>query len=214
MPNLNVGLSLAVFCVTNAPASGIDCEICKTTMARLSEVCPWSFGPSFCDEDTFLNTLDRIPSLFPESVQERVWEIIDEYRFVFYEIYSTGDVQDGNEICILTALCERSCPDCDSVDWASSGTGYEKRILANCNGETGVCTKTTEYRCAAGYYGSSTNGTSGCSECTPHSNVNADSSPGSTVQTLCFIPSAMQWNFSDTAGSGTARFETDCYYSN
>ncbi len=214
LPRTIVGLFLAVVSVVDANAGGLDCEICEKIMAKLSEVCLGGFSTSFCDEDTYLNALDRIPSFMPEAVQGRVWEVIDEYRLLFYELYSSGDIPNNDEMCFLTALCERSCPDCDSVDWASSGTGYEKRILANCNGETGVCHKTTEYRCAAGYYGSSTNGTSGCSICSPYNNMAAGSAPGSTTQTSCFIPSALVWDFSDDAGTGKAQFVSNCYYSN
>ncbi len=105
------------------------------------------------------------------------------------------------------------CTNCTSdTSWSSAGTGYEKKVTRTCNCNT--CNSLTSYRCAAGYYGSSTNGTSGCSKCTSHNSVAANSSAGSTARTSCYISSSSSWSFSDTKGSGTEKFTSNCYYTN
>lgn len=97
-----------------------------------------------------------------------------------------------------------TCSNCDTIDWGAYSTGYEKRTVATCNTSTCVCTKTDLYRCAAGYYGTSTNGTSGCTQC-PES---GQSVAGSTDITSCYLPAGT--TFSDSTGSGT--YTADCYY--
>lgn len=97
-----------------------------------------------------------------------------------------------------------TCSDCTTIDWGAYSTGYEKRTVATCNTSTCVCTKTAEYRCAVGYYGTSTNGTSGCTRC-PES---GQSVAGSTDITSCYLPAGTA--FSDSTGSGT--YTSDCYY--
>ena len=112
--------------------------------------------------------------------------------------------------------CEQDCTGCSDctsdTSWSSAGTGYDKKVTRTCNCNT--CNSSTSYRCAAGYYGSSSNGTSGCSKCTSHNSVSANSSAGSTAQTSCYISSSSSWSFSDTTGSGSAKFASNCYYSN
>ena len=51
--------------------------------------------------------------------------------------------------------CDGTCDFCLSTFWrdVSANLGYQSRTNATCNTETCVCTHTTEYRCAAGYYG-------------------------------------------------------------
>ncbi len=128
----------------------------------------------------------------------------------------SGFTLDGNQgaINLSVAGCLNTvyegacvCKNCTTGSWGAAGTGYEKRTY--CNSST--CTQTTQYRCAAGYYGTSTNGTSGCTSCkTATSNNSATSTAGSTVITSCYIPSGT--SFSDDKGSGT--YNANCYYSN
>ncbi len=99
----------------------------------------------------------------------------------------------------------KSCTNCNTTSWTAGNTGYQRRVYKTCNCD-GVCNQTNEYRCAAGYYGSSTNGTSGCSRC-PSS---GSSSAGSTVITACYLPSG--WTGTDSTGSYT--YTANCYYSN
>ena len=99
--------------------------------------------------------------------------------------------------------CSKTCSNCTSdTDFSAAATGYMKKVTRTCNTCTGTCTATTQYQCAANYYGSSTNGTSGCSPC-----PNSGKSPaGSTAATGCYITSG-------TDTSGAFNFDgTQCYY--
>lgn len=107
--------------------------------------------------------------------------------------------------CILNVAPIRPCKNCNSTDWGAHSTGYESRVNATCNHSTGVCTKTTVYRCAVGYYGNSTNGTSGCDSC-PESGITSNA--GATLITECYLASG-------TTGSdhtGMYTYAGDCYY--
>lgn len=118
----------------------------------------------------------------------------------------------------LYTCVAKTCTDCTSdSDWSSAGTGYHKKTTATCN--AGVCTKTTAYRCASGYYGSSTNGTSGCTKCPTWSGVysnsgktteaNAYSTVGTTGITGCMIIPSTYYD-----ASGTFSLTNPCSYSN
>ncbi len=106
--------------------------------------------------------------------------------------------------------CSSGCTNCDTTAWTASGTGYQKQTVATCNTTFCECTKTTQYRCAAGYYGSSTNGTSGCKRCPSSDGVSGSANAGSTVITSCYLPTGT--NFSNATGNGT--YTSNCYYSN
>lgn len=96
---------------------------------------------------------------------------------------------------------------CSTTGWTAGNTGYEKRTVCN----TTTCATSTEYRCAVGYYGASTNGTSGCSRCPASGGVyGTTASAGSTSITACYIPSGSA--FSDGTGAGT--YTGNCFYKN
>lgn len=74
----------------------------------------------------------------------------------------------------LYTCVEKTCTGCTSdTSWSSAGTGYMKKVTRTCN--CGTCSATTAYQCASGYWGSSTNGTSGCSQCPTWSGVYTNS---------------------------------------
>ena len=108
--------------------------------------------------------------------------------------------------CVLSGGISADCSTCVSADWAAYSTGYESKVSATCNSRTGACTRKTSYRCAAGYYGSSTNGTSGCAKCPSPGTTDA----GATSITECCIPSGTTG--SDTTGTYT--YTSQCCYSN
>lgn len=114
----------------------------------------------------------------------------------------------SNEISfnVCRKSCDGTCSDCTTSAWTAGNTGYQKRTYASCNTATCVCTKRTQYRCAAGYYGTSSNGTSGCSRCPS----NGSSTAGATAITSCYLPSGTTG--SDSTGSYT--YTSNCYYSN
>lgn len=113
--------------------------------------------------------------------------------------------------------CNTPCTNCNSTDWASSGTGYEKMIARTCN--CGVCESDVQYRCAAGYYGSSKNGTSGCTRCPTlsgayitsslSSHVVGTSAAGSERITNCYIKSGTYYD-----STGTFKMTANCSYKN
>lgn len=100
---------------------------------------------------------------------------------------------------------------CVSTDWAALRTGYESRKQCN------ACQQSTQYRCAAGYYGSSSNGTSGCTQCPTWTGVyttsakttlaRGTSSAGATTITGCYIVAGTYY---DT--SGTLKTTGNCTY--
>lgn len=101
------------------------------------------------------------------------------------------------------------CSNCTSdTSWGFAGTGYEKKATRSCDCNT--CITSYSYRCASGYYGSSSNGTSGCSRCPSSGGIYGSSAAGSTAITSCYIPSGT--SISDS--SGTYTYTSNCYYSN
>ena len=108
--------------------------------------------------------------------------------------------------------CERACTGCSNCasdsDWSAGNTGYQKKTTRTCSCNT--CNEITTYRCAPGYYGTSTNGTSGCTICPTANSMTGTSAAGSTSQTSCYIPSDTSNN--DSAGIFT--FTENCYYGN
>lgn len=112
--------------------------------------------------------------------------------------------------------CEKYCDstNCATSAWSAFGTGYEKRMVRSCSstGANGTCNSTAEYRCEKGYYGTSTNGTSGCSPC-PGAGLTG--SGGATNITACFL---YKWTVSDSDmryydQSGEFLVTETCYYS-
>lgn len=134
--------------------------------------------------------------------------------------YETTDCRDGfycdlshsfPGICTPYPDCSSGCPDCETSSWSNHSTGYQKRTVANCNTLTCICSKKTEYRCAEGYYGSSTNGTSGCIKCPSLDGISGNSASGTQTITNCYIPA--NTNLSDSAGTYVFT-PSNCYYSN
>lgn len=106
--------------------------------------------------------------------------------------------------------CSGGCSDCASTAWSANGIGYETRQYAICDCKT--CNKSIQYRCASGYYGTTTNGESGCLRCPVSGGIYGSSDAGSTDISACYIPSTAIMSFSDAYGSGTMQFQENCYY--
>ena len=79
---------------------------------------------------------------------------------------------------VVCAKCT-GCSNCNDSLWSSAAPGHEVRQIRTCNCNT--CSSTPEFRCAAGYYGSPSNGSSGCTACPSGST----SSAGSTSKSDC-----------------------------
>lgn len=123
-------------------------------------------------------------------------------NFGWERVQTNGTMSGG---CTYTYYkCERSCTGCTNctgdADWSAHSTGYQKKVNKTCSCNT--CSTSTAYRCAAGYYGSSTNGTSGCTACPSGGTSVAGSN---TTITNCYATSG-----SDSTGSYT--FTSNCYY--
>lgn len=115
--------------------------------------------------------------------------------------------------------CELPCTGCTNctsdTTWSTADNiGYEKKVTRTCDCNT--CNESTEYRCAAGYYGSSLNGTSGCTKCPTEGNLAygtmalGNSAAGSTAKTSCYI----QANTPIADSVGTYTFTSNCFYTN
>ncbi len=110
-----------------------------------------------------------------------------------------------NNRCQPCSPCTYNCSGCGS--WSAAGTGYEKKTTCACNG---TCdNRTISYRCAAGYWGSSTNGTSGCVKC----ETGTTSAAGSISHNACCYPSGYSYTGSDTSGSYTVKHNGVCCWS-
>lgn len=114
------------------------------------------------------------------------------------------------------ATCECICNNCSNTGWTALRIGYQVSYTRHCDCSSGSaqCITKNNYRCAAGYYGSSTNGTSGCTKCpvfaTSSGNYTGTSAAGSTSITKCYIPSGT----SPSDSTGKYQFTQNCYYTN
>ncbi len=130
-----------------------------------------------------------------------------------YELTSTTTTC-GNSI-ITHNTCESACAECtdctSDTSWSTAVTptgaelpSHQQKTTRTC--DCGTCVETTQYRCAAGYYGNPTSILSICATC-PQPGTSA---AGSTAKTSCYIPSGT----SMTDNAGTYQFTTKCYYTN
>ena len=197
MPNLNVGLSLASLVGTTDVAAMVSCEATMT------------------------------PGLYEGGGLM----VSDDYACVegttyYYNGYGVTECRACEGDFELTELeadipgcftmtyqgCAEGCAKCDDcvsdTSWSAAGAGYEKKVTRTC--DCGYCDETASYRCAANYYGSSSNGTSGCTACPSYNGIAGTSSAGSTSASACCISSGATYSFSDTAGSGTAKISSTC----
>lgn len=132
-----------------------------------------------------------------------------------------NECPDGVENCICTNTIPKKCTATDIFDtlpsWATSygcginywvttgNTGYEKNTALTVT--DGTCIRAnTNYRCASGYYGTTSNGSSGCTKCPSPGTSQADA----TIPTQCYVPS----DTPQSEDSGNYIFTQDCYYTN
>lgn len=107
--------------------------------------------------------------------------------------------------------CEpcKTCSNCTSdTTWLAVGAGYQMQTVRWCTCG-GICESATNYRCAAGYYGTAVTATTGCTQCPNGDSRAGTSAPGANHITKCYIPQ----NLSVTNNSGSYTYENrDCYY--
>lgn len=137
--------------------------------------------------------------------------------------YEDGYEDGGSVDSYQYTYCSKNCSSSNCVpdSWSALRTGYESRTNRTCSttGANGTCNVSTQYRCAAGYYGSSTNGTSGCSLCpewstvyttsTRTNKVRGTSSAGATAITECFVASGTYYD-----ATGIFKISGSCTYKN
>ena len=184
MPTKSYGLATVcqqIACPANAAGVSQLAQNCQTTGARCYGGASEMVGTTTCE--TCRSGYVRVSRTFNATCATR------PIRIDYYT-------------CLL-ACTNSNCK--SDTSWSSYGDGYERRILRECSDST-TCKTTYSYRCAAGYYGSSSNGTSGCNPCPS----GGTSSAGTTSATGCYIPSG-------TTGSdstGTYKYTSNCYWKN
>lgn len=128
-------------------------------------------------------------------------------QYLVYEcICPKGYTEVSSNIGVCTNMqhvtsCKCSCSSCTSdSSFSNYSTGYQRKAnrSCDCSSGTATCKTTYQYRCAAGYYGSSSNGTSGCTKCT--SSGTSDAGDNAT-QSKCYLTAGT--SMSDTTGTYT-----------
>ncbi len=209
---LTAGLVVAAGLATLAPkahaANSRACEICKTLTEHLDTTC----AKAGCTPEQMYTVLETQINSWPQNVMVMGTEFMNLYGDMLIDLYLSG--MEPIQICITIGVCEddsgcTGCTNCTSdVNWAAGNTGYQFKVSRSCDCNT--CIESTAYRCASGYYGTSTNGTSGCSQCPSSGGINGMSDAGSTEITSCYLPSGTTG--SDSTGSWT--YTDNCYYIN
>lgn len=122
---------------------------------------------------------------------------------------------------------------CSNGNWtnleASNGATYQSKAERYCATTTLCKESNPQYRCGAGYYGTSDFAGYGCGSCGESSddaasspNVSAGykvegySTAGATTKSQCYIPSyggSAEEGYIDSNGTGTYMFTSNCYWS-
>lgn len=103
---------------------------------------------------------------------------------------------------IPVGQCPDECP--STTEWTTTILNRE----AICVGS--LLQRSCSYRCVKGYY----MGELGCVRCPSSGGVyGTTAAAGATSITECYIPAGTTFSFSDSTGSGTEKFTSDCYYS-
>lgn len=117
-----------------------------------------------------------------------------------YTLVSHNVTLECTDLTYHTCECTNGCIE---QDWTTITTGYQRKTTCP------KCVATYQYRCASGYYGTTSNGTSGCSPCPSISNAGPRSDAGSNdTITSCYLPNGSR----PQDGTGTFVLSDDCYY--
>lgn len=118
---------------------------------------------------------------------------------------------DGNIISAEYNTCVETCSssNCKSDStWTTIRTGYQRLVKRSCASNTN-CQETPSYRCASGYYGTSSNGSTGCTLCPSFNGIKALSAAGANSSiTKCYVPDGTV----GTDVTGTFKYTYACYY--
>ncbi len=195
-----------------------ECDCCVMMVDHLRDT-----ATNYIREDEILSALSSMVDWYSwhgetQELMRSVYEAAGQRIAHAYLLTSNGGKLTSPEICDYASYGNWShspggCSGCSVYDgtsnsgWQSTGVpGYQQSYV--CENICNDCfeTSATSYRCAAGYYGTSSNGTSGCTKCTSP----GTSTAGSTSITRCYVPSG-------TTGSdstGTFTYTSNCYWSN
>lgn len=192
--------------ITSARADSMPhCDVCKALIERANIICPYDT----CYDETYIDALNRAVDYLPYYQTSAARTLIEEYQYIFLDRYYA--YKSAADTCYEAALCCKECSGCYDLAWtAGTYTGYEHSVDYYCDCDGKCIMGNVSYRCAAGYYGASTNGYTGCTRCPSSGGVYGTSTAGSTSITSCFLPSGT--SFSDDSGSGT--YTNNCYFSN
>lgn len=222
-------MSTDAVCATDAYYATDDgpCHICYSTEnSYLGEECPAG------DRDCIINSV-----IEHNSCQDLV---CNQRRTSEWVIHYDGEVANtwnysGHYTCTSTeswfyedgpiSTCDST--NCQSTNWTASNPGYQKRTYRYCSNSI-TCESETQYRCASYYYGSSTNGTTGCTRCPDSPDNYAEwedswgdsglkeagqtTGPGKTSKNSCYIGGGSDGSYFFNE-SGMYQFTSDCYWS-
>ncbi|MBQ8041939.1 MAG: hypothetical protein IJ273_01270 [Alphaproteobacteria bacterium] len=192
MPNLNVGLSLAMLAFSAGATSTsypVSCFVSEglygadddANCSQVSSYINCGNNGTFVDCYTCNSGCTRTLKT----------QTIDYESFQYYACENCGTI-----IPIIV-----TCPlECTSEDWTSNGTGKQIRCVK------GTRSASCEYRCAANFYGDGTT----CTACPRYNGVSGTCAAGSTSVSSCCIASGTSISFSDTKGSGTEKLTAQC----
>ena len=213
MPNLNVGLTLALGGVNSAMAY-LQVSAGSAVGTYCYSDCTWAgcLVVVACD-----CTLDMGATLDSCSNDDNYSCTLGTSGGVSYFCDTSGE----------SACSFCGCSSRYLTDWGSpNSSGVVTRTYETVDDSSyEYCTFTTQthYGCTAGYYktsgAASYAGTIYCGKCPSHQTtsgtVYGNTSNGNrSDRTACWLPAGTTSNFSDGSGSGTQSFESTCYYSN
>jgi len=204
-----VGFFAAFGLASGAYAAG-SCSImtCPTLINNLPE---WSFQMAMEVEGQCQNSTTTCYS--NGSTSGRV-SSCGSCKYPYTRVAKTVDSQYcSNSITYYQCVCQ--CSNCTTSAWADvavvNGTStHQARTVATCSCSSGTaqCTKKTEYRCRANYYGRPSSSGSGCTQCPTETGVATKSNLGDNYdRTDCYIPK----NTNITDSYGTYYYTDDCH---
>ncbi len=199
LPNLNVGLTLAIslpqttYAITLEPGLGeLTCRYVACTYGTPDTTCNSSLDCVNCNNG-IVTTRNGIT-----TTTTGTWTAINCPTYNTTATYSCA-CRDQN----TTHKCASGYYGTATSSSAGCTACPSNATCAGGNGSTFVCAK--------GYY---KDGTS-CSPCPSSDGIaGTTASTGATSITSCYLPSGSTRAFSDTNGSGTETISSNCYYSN
>ncbi|MBP3340194.1 MAG: hypothetical protein J6L47_00825 [Alphaproteobacteria bacterium] len=212
MPNLNVGLGLALCCVNTASAYlQVSAGSAVGTYCYSDWEYPGDLLVIACECDAKGYTVDDCSTSEPDGT---------------CYLGSSGGVDYycdwGGESACSFCNCDSGCSEWSSPDSSGIVTrtceDVDDSVYYYCN-----ISQQTEYGCGSSRYkvsgGSTATSWVTCSWCptfkSASGNIYGNTSTGNrSAVTACWLPAGTASNFSDTKGSGTEKFTSTCYYSN